>query len=97
MTDAASLTVRDDTESQQFQAVDDSGVVAGFSAYEREGGVLRFTHTVVDDAFEGRGVGSQLARTALDSARQDGVRVVAQCSFVASWIDRHPDYQDLLD
>jgi predicted GNAT family acetyltransferase len=96
MSDSSDLTVREDDEHQQFQAVDESGVVAGFAAYEREGSVVTFTHTVVDDAFEGQGVGSRLVGAALDAVRADGLRVVARCPFVSAYVDKHPDYRDLL-
>jgi predicted GNAT family acetyltransferase len=93
----SSLTVRDNSEDDRFEAVDESGVVAGFAAYRREEGRVTFTHTVVDDAFEGRGVGSTLVKAALDAVRDEGVRVVPQCPFVGSYIERHPEYADLVD
>lgn len=71
--------------------------VAGYAAYRREGDRITFTHTVVEPEHEGGGVGSALARTALDGARSAGLRVVPQCPFVAAWIRRHPDYADLVD
>lgn len=91
------LTVRDNAEDRRFEAVDETGVVAGFAAYRRGDGAVTFTHTVVDDAFEGRGVGSTLVRAALDAVRGEGVRVVPQCPFVAGYIQRHPEYADLVD
>ena len=90
-----SVTVRDDAEANRFEAVDESGVVAGFAAYRRYPDRIVFTHTVVDDAFEGRGVGSTLVRAALAAARDEGLRVVPQCPFVRSYIERHPEYADL--
>ena len=95
MSDRAPVTVSDDREKSRFEAVDESGVVAGFAAYRREGDRVVFTHTEVDDAFEGRGVGSVLVRTALDAVREEGLRVVAQCPFVRSFIQDHPEYADL--
>jgi predicted GNAT family acetyltransferase len=50
---------------------------------------------VVDDAFEGHGVGSTLVREALDAVRGEGLRVVPQCPFVKEFIGRHPEYADL--
>ncbi len=91
------LTVRDNPEDDRFEAVDESGVVAGFAAYRRSEGAITFTHTVVDDAFEGHGAGSTLVGAALDAVRGEGLRVVAQCPFVASYVERHPEYADLLD
>jgi uncharacterized protein len=72
------------------------GVVAGFAAYRDRGDALDFTHTEVDDAYEGQGLGSQLARGALDDVRAKGGRVIASCPFIKRWIDEHEDYQELL-
>jgi predicted GNAT family acetyltransferase len=91
------LTVRDNSQDQRFEAVDESGVVAGFAAYRRSEKAVTFIHTVVDDAFEGHGVGSTLVKAALDAVREEGVRVVPRCPFVASYIERHPEYADLVD
>ena len=66
------------------------------AAYQREAGVIAFTHTLVPPEIEGRGVGSKLIRGALDSARDQGLRVVPQCPFVKAFIDRHPEYRDLM-
>lgn len=73
------------------------GELAGFAAYQRDDGRITFTHTEVGDAYEGHGVGSAIARFALDDVRaQDGPRVVPQCRFIRDWIDRHPDYRSVL-
>lgn len=72
------------------------GVRAGVADYTLANGVLTLTHTVVESAYEGRGVGSALVRTALDSARDRGLSVVPSCPFVAGWIQKHPDYADLV-
>jgi predicted GNAT family acetyltransferase len=71
--------------------------LAGFAEYRRRDGRTVFTHTEVDDAFEGRGVGGALARAALDDVRTRGERAVPMCPFIAAWIDKHPDYADLVD
>ena len=54
-----------------------------------------FTHTSVDPDYEGHGVGSALARAALDDVRAHGISIVARCPFIAGYIDRHPEYADL--
>jgi predicted GNAT family acetyltransferase len=73
------------------------GVLAGYVTYERQRGGIVFLHTKTEPAFEGRGVGSHLAQVALDDARARGLRVTPRCPFVAAYIDRHPDYADLVD
>ena len=59
-------------------------------------GALRLVHTEVPAALEGRGLGSKIVRFALDFAKVQGLQVIPQCPFVKSFIDRHPDYEDLL-
>ena len=74
------------------------GELAGSAYYDSADDLIVFTHTEVDDAYEGQGVGSALARAALDDVRADGRRrVIAKCPFIKGWIDKHPDYQDLLE
>lgn len=72
------------------------GELAGFLEYQVDGDVVTMPHTEVDPRFEGQGVGSTLVASALDSVRGVGGRVVPTCSFVASYIERHPEYQDLV-
>ena len=96
MSDDTTVTVTDNPEEQRFEARVD-GALAGFAEYRLREGVIVFTHTEVDDAFEGQGVGSGLARGALDDVRRDGSReVVATCPFIKGWIGNHPDYVDLV-
>ena len=67
-----------------------------FAAYRREGDVLVMTHTIVPPAIEGHGVGSTLVAGALADVRRRGLRIVPQCPFVAAYLERHPDEEDLL-
>jgi predicted GNAT family acetyltransferase len=67
-----------------------------FVAYAREPGVITFIHTVVPEALAGRGVGSMLATHVLDDARANGEKVIPQCPFIAAYIRRHQQYQDLV-
>ncbi len=60
------------------------------------GDVVTAFHTEVSPQAEGRGVGSTLARTLLDDARNAGQRVHVRCPFVAAWVKRHPEYQDVV-
>ena len=70
--------------------------VSAFLTYTQEEKVLTLLHTEVPPALEGRGIGSRLAGSALDYARQQNLKVVAKCSFVAKYIERHQEYTDLL-
>jgi predicted GNAT family acetyltransferase len=74
------------------------GELAGFMTYRLGEGTIELVHTEIDDAFEGHGVGSVLAHHVLDEVRRDGTRrVIPSCPFVKAWIERHPDYADLVD
>jgi predicted GNAT family acetyltransferase len=96
MSEKAKVTVQDNPDHSRFEAVDESGVVAGFVQYVERDGNIVFVHTEVDDAFEGQGVGSALASGALDQARDSGQPVIAECPFIKSYIDKHPEYQHML-
>lgn len=83
-----------DTEHHRFVAEVDGAVA--YTHYRLQPGVITFVHTEVPAALGGRGIGSAIARTALDYARSAGLKVVAECPFIAAYIARHPAYQDLL-
>jgi predicted GNAT family acetyltransferase len=68
----------------------------GCAFTEVHGRTVVFTHTEVDPGHEGKGYGGRLARAALDDVRARDEQVIARCSFIKGWIDKHPDYQDLL-
>ena len=87
--------IRDRPELEYYE-IDVDGKRAGLAAYELTGDVISFTHTEIDDAYEGQGLGSQLARAALDDARARGLKVKPLCPFIRGWIKRHEDYQDLV-
>jgi uncharacterized protein len=67
-----------------------------FLTYRREDGALHLLHTEVPKELEGNGLGSQLVRHALDAARAEGSRVVAFCPFVRAYVERHPEYAELV-
>jgi predicted GNAT family acetyltransferase len=82
-------------EAEQRYEVAVPGGLA-FTAYRLEPGRIVFTHTEVPKAAEGHGVGQELVRFALDDARARGLAVVPLCPFVAAFIERHPEYRDLV-
>ncbi|SDX78554.1 hypothetical protein SAMN05660209_01231 [Geodermatophilus africanus] len=90
------LTVTDVPEAGRYEARAADRVL-GLAAYRRHGDRVVFTHTEVDPDAGGSGVGSTLVRGALDDVRAHGRRVVPRCPFVRAWIERHPDYADLVD
>jgi uncharacterized protein len=73
------------------------GEIVGISAYIARPDRIIFTHTEVDEALEGQGLGSKLARGALEDVRAKGLRLTPRCPFIAAYIRRHPEYQDLVD
>jgi uncharacterized protein len=72
------------------------GMLIGFADYVRRDGIITFTHTVVFPEARGSGAASVMARHSLDEARARGDRVRPLCPFYAGWIERHPEYQDLV-
>jgi hypothetical protein len=91
---AQSGQVRNNEGRERFELeVDGATAVA---QYKLESGVLHMTHTVVPEEVEGRGIGSKLVRGALDNIRTRGLKVDPVCPFVRSFIERHPEYRDLV-
>jgi predicted GNAT family acetyltransferase len=95
MADPETVTVRDAPERRRYEAELD-GALAGIVDYRLHGDRLALVHTEVMPPGEGRGVGSALARGALDDARARGLRVIPRCPFIAAYIRRHPEYADLV-
>jgi predicted GNAT family acetyltransferase/glutaredoxin len=72
------------------------GRLIGLAAYRRRDGRIAFTHTEVDESREGQGFGSRLAAEALADARRQGLEIVPLCPFIAYYIERHPEYEQLV-
>lgn len=88
-------TVVDNPTDERFEIRVD-GQVAGYAAYERSDKQIAFTHTKIEDEYEGKGLASVLVRRALDAAREEGRGVLPYCPFVKGWIQKHPEYTDLV-
>ena len=67
-----------------------------YVTYVRTGDHITLMHTEVPKVLGGRGIGSALARSVLDDIRRRGLRVVAECEFMAGFIQKNPSYADLL-
>jgi uncharacterized protein len=72
------------------------GHLIGHADYHRRNGRIAFTHTEVDEPYEGRGFGSLLAEAALNMAGEEGLEVVPLCPFIARYIDENPAYERLV-
>lgn len=70
--------------------------LAAYSEYNVLKNGLLFTHTEVLPAFEGRGIGSAIATYALEHARRESLAVIPVCHFIAGFLRKHPEYQDLV-
>lgn len=72
------------------------GERAGLTQYRERPGLRAFVHTEIGDAYEGQGLGSELIAGALDDTRAAGLAVLPYCPFVKAYIQRHPEYLDLV-
>ncbi|WP_210518912.1 GNAT family N-acetyltransferase [Hymenobacter terricola] len=90
------MAIQHDTENQEFTTTRD-GHEAELAYARPAEGLIDFTHTFVDEALRGQGVGEELARTALAFARDNKLKVKTTCTFMAGFVQRHHDeYADLL-
>jgi hypothetical protein len=86
--------IQNNEEESRFETVVEGQVA--FAAYDlEEPNRIVFTHTTVPEALSGRGIAGQLVKHGLDHAREKKLTVVPQCSFVATYLQRHPEYQEL--
>lgn len=88
--------VADNPELARYQVRVD-GALAGFAQYRVQGERITIFHAEVDPAYDGKGVGSQLAKSALADVRGRGLELIPRCPFISGYVRRHPDlYLDLL-
>jgi predicted GNAT family acetyltransferase len=90
-----SVAVADHPEAKRYELTAE-GEQIGFVTYRLEPEVITFLHAEVNPAHEREGWGSRLVAGALGDARARGLKVRPVCPFVAFYIERHPDYRDLL-
>ncbi len=92
--DVESLPIRNNEADGAFE-IELDGHVAKLE-YVRRGDVIYYPHTFVPRELEGHGIAARLAKYALDYARANGLSVVPRCPYVRSYLERHPEYQDLV-
>jgi uncharacterized protein len=85
--------VRDNPSRNRYEL--EVGGSLAFIDYHRTGGVVTLTHAEVPHELRGGGIGSALARGTLELARAQGDRIVPRCSFVVTYLRRHPEFDDL--
>jgi predicted GNAT family acetyltransferase len=93
---AVTITVTDVPERERFEARDETDALAGVLTYQLTGPIIAYTHTRVEPEFEGHGVGTALARAAMDDARAKGRTVVPVCPFLTEWLTKNPSYEDIV-
>ncbi len=87
-------TVRDNPALHRFEL--DTGGRVAFLTYRKSDGVITLLHEEVPPEFEGRGIGSALARGTLETVRARGLKLVVRCPFVSDYMAKHPEFDDLL-
>ena len=87
-------TGRDNPARHRYE-LETEGHVA-FAEYRLAPGVITFVHTEVPKQLGGKGVGSALARGALEDVRRRGFKVVVECPFIKGFIAKHAEFSDLL-
>lgn len=89
------MQVRDNPDRSRFELPLEDGDIA-IVDYRIDGDRVLLTHAEVPRAYEGRGIGSQLARGVFERIRADGRLAVPLCSFMAAYARRHPEYADIV-
>lgn len=87
--------MRDNAEEQRYE-IHVGDRLGGFAQYRSRPGLLAFVHTEIDPSFEGQGLGGKLVGFALDDARARELAVLPFCPFVNGYIQRHPEYLELV-
>lgn len=96
MEQQSTITVRNNPDRRRYELLDGDTVIgkANWVPYQGTDGAQRiFYHTVVDDAYAGQGLASQLARYALDDTSAAGLPIIPVCPYMKKWLRKHPDYK----
>jgi uncharacterized protein len=89
------MTVRDNPTELRYELLDGETLV-GLIRYRLEPNAIALIHTEVEPAHEGQGLAGVLVQGALDDIRARGLRLIPICPYVRSWLERHPEYADLV-
>lgn len=91
----SNVTVTNNAAASRFE-IERNGEVVGHLDYRTVGNTVDLTHAETDDSVRGQGLGGVLVQGALDRIKVDKMTVIPTCPFVATWIERHGEYQELL-
>lgn len=86
--------IRDDAERHRFE-LEENGAIA-FASYRRDDGVLVIPHVEAAYSLRGTGAAGRLMQGVMERVRAEGLKVRPLCGYARSWIQRHPEYRDLL-
>lgn len=92
--DLNSVPVINNEQARRFEATVDGQ--KAFLNYKRFPDHIEYLHVEVPLEFEGKGLAGKITKTALDFARENGLRVVPKCPYVRVYLRKHPEYQDLV-
>ncbi len=93
---ALAATVRDNEPAHRYELLVDEELI-GELIYRARDSVVTLIHTEVEPQYEGHGLGEQLVSYALDDIRARGLHIVPLCPFVAAYLGRHAEYEDLVE
>lgn len=94
MNDSSDVAVVHDATAQRF--VVEAGDAVALLQYRQRPGRITFVHTEVPEALRGRGIAQRLAHAGLEHAKAQGLEVVPWCPFVREYLEKHPEYQELV-
>lgn len=88
------MDVKDNPARSRYELEVDGETV--FGDYRRQGDVLAITHVEAPHALRGTGAAGRFMQGLMDTARAEGFKVRPVCGYAVAWIQRHPDYRDLV-
>ena len=96
MPNDTTVQITDRAERHHYELRQD-GKLAAHIVYRMHGAdTIELVHTEVEKEFEGQGLGSRIVKFALDDARARGLKVIPTCSYIAGWLKKHPEYEELV-
>jgi uncharacterized protein len=76
--------------------IDENGEWIAELTYVRDNGTMTIDHTEIDEKLRGEGIGQDLVKSAVEYAREQGLKIKADCPYAKKVIDRTPEFQDVL-